>query len=544
MRRLLDWLLGRRHGASLVDETETGNLTGDLQRPLFSLALALVSLGLGFFALDDLTDGRTVEGSSTLALALVLAAAVVMVPRVRRIEPLCRLSIGLGVGLLLYEMAVGGGGGLVFVWFFVLPLCVYFLLGKDEGTYWVVAAGLAAGVLFFVNVEGLHHYDVATGVRFLFCFAISSVLSYGLESSRSAYHGQLLREKQAVAGALSQVETLRGLLPMCAACKSVRDDEGYWSRIERYLAKHSLADLVHALCPQCGGDAADRPRPSPEPPPAAESALGGLFSWIEKRFLAAGLPREELRHRAQFSLLIVVVAPILTAYGIEDLLSGRVLNGAFDLLLTAFMLRALHVLVRTPDARPVYRLFAGLVLVALFFELDGGEAFAFLWVYPLPGVAMVLLGHREGLAWSAATLAVTAVPFLGPVGHSYELSTGTRMLVTFTVVTVLSFGFELSRARSYRRLSAEKKALESALDRVATLRGLLPICPQCKKVRDDRGQWQDIEPFVGERTGGSFSHGLCPECLEELYNDLDDGLPGSTVAAGASTFTAPTSSTR
>jgi DNA-binding response OmpR family regulator len=51
--------------------------------------------------------------------------------------------------------------------------------------------------------------------------------------------------------------------------------------------------------------------------------------------------------------------------------------------------------------------------------------------------------------------------------------------------------------------------------RVAELRGLLPICSYCKRIRNDDGSWQDLEAFVGARTNASFSHLLCPTCAEK-----------------------------
>ncbi|MBI5562116.1 MAG: hypothetical protein HY894_04585 [Deltaproteobacteria bacterium] len=52
--------------------------------------------------------------------------------------------------------------------------------------------------------------------------------------------------------ALGKVETLTGLLPICAYCKKVRDDQGYWNRIETYISRHSKAEFTHSICPECG----------------------------------------------------------------------------------------------------------------------------------------------------------------------------------------------------------------------------------------------------------------------------------------------------
>jgi len=51
--------------------------------------------------------------------------------------------------------------------------------------------------------------------------------------------------------ALSQVKTLKGLLPICASCKKIRNDEGYWEQIEVYIKEHSEADFTHGICPEC-----------------------------------------------------------------------------------------------------------------------------------------------------------------------------------------------------------------------------------------------------------------------------------------------------
>lgn len=73
------------------------------------------------------------------------------------------------------------------------------------------------------------------------------------------------------------------------------------------------------------------------------------------------------------------------------------------------------------------------------------------------------------------------------------------------------------------RVSMEKeretliKDLQKALKDIKTLSGLIPICAKCKKIRDDKGYWNSLENYIETHTDGQFSHGLCPECAEELY---------------------------
>ena len=60
--------------------------------------------------------------------------------------------------------------------------------------------------------------------------------------------------------------------------------------------------------------------------------------------------------------------------------------------------------------------------------------------------------------------------------------------------------------------------LRRALDEVTTLRGLIPICAWCKKVRDDHGSWQQLEEFLSERTQATFTHGMCADCERNAHS--------------------------
>jgi len=62
--------------------------------------------------------------------------------------------------------------------------------------------------------------------------------------------------------------------------------------------------------------------------------------------------------------------------------------------------------------------------------------------------------------------------------------------------------------------------LEDALANVNQLSGLLPICSSCKKIRDDKGYWTQIEAYIRDHSEAEFSHSLCPDCVQKLYGDL------------------------
>jgi PAS domain S-box-containing protein len=80
---------------------------------------------------------------------------------------------------------------------------------------------------------------------------------------------------------------------------------------------------------------------------------------------------------------------------------------------------------------------------------------------------------------------------------------------------------------SRRLLEKEMEALivnlRRAMDKVKTLSGFLPICASCKKIRDDKGYWNQIESYIKEHSEAEFSHSICPDCAKKLYGDYMKG---------------------
>jgi GAF domain-containing protein len=61
----------------------------------------------------------------------------------------------------------------------------------------------------------------------------------------------LEKERSRLQKALDEVKTLRGIIPICASCKQIRDDKGYWRQVERYISDHTDAEFSHGICPEC-----------------------------------------------------------------------------------------------------------------------------------------------------------------------------------------------------------------------------------------------------------------------------------------------------
>lgn len=112
-----------------------------------------------------------------------------------------------------------------------------------------------------------------------------------------------------------------------------------------------------------------------------------------------------------------------------------------------------------------------------------------------------------------------------------ESKEGRRFVVEVSASNVTSSSGEIvGRMASFIDITKRKEVeadreklvskLQEALNKIKTLKGIIPICAACKKIRDDKGYWNQIESYIKEHSEADFSHGICPECAEKLYPEL------------------------
>lgn len=78
----------------------------------------------------------------------------------------------------------------------------------------------------------------------------------------------------------------------------------------------------------------------------------------------------------------------------------------------------------------------------------------------------------------------------------------------------------LARLHAFLRHKKTIDSLRKALDEISTLQGLIPICAHCKKIRDDKGFWSNVEVYLAKHSDLTFTHGVCPDCAAQFHEDL------------------------
>jgi len=166
---------------------------------------------------------------------------------------------------------------------------------------------------------------------------------------------------------------------------------------------------------------------------------------------------------------------------------------------------------------------AGLLLVVLLGIIDfasGYEiSFSIFYLGPISLVAW-LAGQRHGYAVAVISAVVWLVADFA-TGHVF-----THSLIPFWNALVrCGFFLIIVAALSQLRRAYEAQIriaheLRDALATLKILRGLIPICAWCKKIRNDQGYWQQVEAYITEHSDASFTHGMCPECQEKALESL------------------------
>lgn len=130
----------------------------------------------------------------------------------------------------------------------------------------------------------------------------------------------------------------------------------------------------------------------------------------------------------------------------------------------------------------------------------------------VPYIAVVLLSLRSNNVKFTIYIAILC-SLLTVLGYFYSPEGGVLWKVLMNRALAL-FAIWVTALLSI-------KILHEAQKEIKILQGFLPICSSCKKIRDDDGYWNQIESYIHTHSEAKFSHGICPDCLKELYPDFE-----------------------
>ena len=152
----------------------------------------------------------------------------------------------------------------------------------------------------------------------------------------------------------------------------------------------------------------------------------------------------------------------------------------------------------------------GAAFVVVFIDHITGKQIDFPILYGLP-IALAAWKLRKNMAYALSVcLPLIRLAFL------YQWNINQPFVISFTNICIIMFSLllyaYLIQRTAWQTLKLKKK--------VKSLEGFLPICASCKKIRNEKGEYEQIEKYVSEHSDAMFSHGICPDCAQKLYPEF------------------------
>jgi uncharacterized protein (UPF0335 family) len=277
-------------------------------------------------------------------------------------------------------------------------------------------------------------------------------------------------------------------------------------------------------------------------------------NYFKKRlwnFFSSGHPMdyelEALRKIVLLNLIISSGGLFLLFLGTVAFIQHNNLLAAADFSFLIFLCALFLYLRIKKDYRLVALIGTSVTGLFFFFLIANGGVHnsAFVWSFTYPLIALYLLGVHTGTVFSALLLAASGCIFALQTSVSFLPEYSIHLIIRFipAYISIYLFAFLTEKLHQIvqQRLRDLNSNLEKVIEELETankekadlihelhatvqevqiLQGILPICANCKKIRDDKGYWNQVEQYIQERSKATFSHGICPECMEKLYPEL------------------------
>ncbi len=275
---------------------------------------------------------------------------------------------------------------------------------------------------------------------------------------------------------LEDINTLRGFLPICSFCKNIRKDSGNWQKIESYIETQIDLTFVRSLCPECS---------------KMKDSGKDIFEvnpFQNKMITLDDLTYDLIDSQPSKNTVLIVDDE---RFNIKMLIEQ--LGPDYELLVakdgeTALKLAGAK---KKPDL---------ILLDILMVGMNGFE------------VCQKLKKNDE--------TSEIPVIFMTVKGKTEDIFAGYDCGGSDYIIKPIDYKELCSRVSTHIQFTKLLLELKTKISEIQTLTGLLPICPGCKKVRDDSGYWDHLDCYVSNHSKATFSHGICPDCMKKHYPDF------------------------
>ena len=472
-----------------------------------------------FVVFNTVTRGLYPEDVYDMFSVVLLLVALMLLCMFGKEKAAFRLGIATSMFVATYTVALNSAHQeSALLLFFVVPASLFFLLGFKESLLWL-AVLLPGFTVFCVTPEqfGAPPIPASVVLRLL-----SSLYVFSGYAALVQYLGErslfeLHQANDALQNATIELKQIGGLVPVCSYCRKILDEKGYWRQLEAFLKQNTNACISSGLCEKC---AAQLGQTGESEAFTVPKSLQSLFQW-----------KSTLDNmRRQFVVYAGLVgSALIWGFIIRDFSHGEPMKAWMQIIVSVLLMITVGYQLRTSHSR----LTSVMLLTALFFLLvqpfflTAPEVSEMFWFYLYPLVAAFLLGRRLALLTILALFTFSLGVMFFP--HRFmlrDVSAFTRMffLLTFVLVAVLSINMERMRALYNRILMERLTKLAQTFDSIRTIKGLVPVCRNCKSIRTDEGFWTSFDSYFRVHTDVVFSHGICEACLKreapEVYEEM------------------------
>jgi hypothetical protein len=494
------------------------------RKRLFTALAVIITLVSNFvFAGLDLVQGRFLMSGVGATEGLLLVGGIILLRRKPKGLYLYRVLMGIIILILFDSFLLGTAKHPEILWFFVFPLGAFYLVGRKEGAIWMMMLfGFSTLLLAFPQVLNSPKYPSSFSFRFITSFSLFTMFAFGMEALRNYYTSKTINKTKELQDALNNIKTLRGLLPICSTCKMIRNDDGYWSKLEDYITEHTDTDFTHGICDEC----LKKQFPIIFEEMKNEGYLkkstdekSGKIQNIDVQSEGDNIITSSDVTRKMYFVYFALIPTtfVILFYSLYYYIINFMEASLAYLVIGILMPGAIYLIKNSPNRVIIYRVLAVLTSLAAIFPqfFHPSDPSEILWLFAIPPATFYILGKKEGSYWIIPGIVFAITCFAAPSlvnNYKYPSSFSMIFLISYFMVIYLSYYLESLRERFEKEMNEKTQAVADALKRVKTVAGLIPICATCKKIKDDQGYWKDVEEYIINHSEAELSNTKCNNC--------------------------------